>query len=326
MAPTRMERWLALSMHPGGDVVVVLTFHGKDDTLRCLESLASGSPEVGVVLVDNGSEDGVLAEAAARWDGITTIQTGANLGFAGGMNRGLDEALGHQPRSVTVLNNDTVVPPGAITRLADEAAGSACLVSPEVRYLADPEKIWFSGGTIDAATGLARHLSAEEVTAAKSPAGGSRSTQILAGCCLTASAQTWRRLAGFDDAYFLLFEDSDLSVRALSAGISLVVAQDVTILHQVSASFTGSHSYLGGYYYARNALNFSRSLGGRTVLRRLRLARRHLLAQVTGPMRRHDGREAARRLLVLGIAVRDHLSRRTGEAPRSLRERAATWA
>ena len=148
----------------GPDVVVVLSYHGRDDTLRCVESLVGGSPEAQVLVVDNGSDDGVLEAVRERWPQVATLQTGENLGFAGGMNRGLEWALVREASTVTVLNNDTIVPPGTIAALAQRALEGVA-VSPEVRYAADG-RVWFGGGTVDLQTGLARHLSDTEIARA----------------------------------------------------------------------------------------------------------------------------------------------------------------
>src|SRR4051812_38873188 len=145
----------------GPDVVVVLSYRGRSDTLDCVASLLDGNAEAQVVVVDNGSGDGVLEEIRRRWPDVETMQTGDNLGFAGGMNRGVEWALARDAASVTVLNNDTVVPPGVISALAARAREGVA-VSPEVRY-ASTGGIWFGGGVVDAQTGLARHLSGAEL-------------------------------------------------------------------------------------------------------------------------------------------------------------------
>ena len=114
----------------------------------------------------------------------------------------------------------------------------------------------------------------------------------MTGCCLTASAETWRELGGFDPWYFLNFEDSELSVRARRRGIDLVVLPQAVIHHRVSASFVGSAAQLGTYYYARNGLRFVGMVLGGDLATRARFARAHLLPQIVGAARRGAVREA----------------------------------
>lgn len=310
----------------GVDAVIVLSYFGVQDTEACVESLLSGSPEAVVLVIDNGSFDGVLERVAARWPQVATLQTGANLGFAGGMNRGICWALGAGADTITVLNNDTLVPPGAIAGLA-RVAQSGVAVSPEVRYADGTERVWFGGGVIDQPTSLARHLSDHEIV--DLPPGSEvplRSTEVLAGCCVTATAQTWRRVGLFDERYFLNFEDSDWSVRAGREGVGLVIDPRVVIYHRVSSSFTGSYSYLGMFYYTRNGLLFGSSRRRWDLATRLRFLRRHVLPVIGGDRRRRAWAEAGRHSLLLVAAVAAHLFHRYGRAPRSLENLAAHWS
>lgn len=310
----------------GPDVVVVLSYHGREDTERCVESLVDGSPGARVLVVDNGSFDGVLERVAERWPQVATLQTGTNLGFAGGMNRGVAWALRNRADTITVLNNDTLVSPGAIAALA-RIARAGVAVSPEVRYADGSERVWFGGGVVDGATSLARHLSEGELRALpSSAAGGFRRSEVLAGCCITATAGTWQRVGPFDERYFLMFEDSDWSLRATRAGIPLVVSTDVVIHHRVSASFTGSYSYLGLYYYARNGLLFGAGRRPWALRARVLFLRRHVVPVLGRDVREGNWREAVRRSLIAGIAVASHVVRRYGRAPRWLEALASSWS
>ena len=305
------------------DVVVVLSYHGREDTEACVDSLVTGSPEATVLVVDNGSHDGVLDSVGARWPGVHTLQNPENLGFAGGMNSGIRWALARDAGTVTVLNNDTVVPPGAIAALST-IARTGVAVSPEVRYMKRPGEVWFGGGTIDEDTGLARHLSEAE-TAAICLEDGLRPSETLAGCCVTARSGVWRTVGLFDERYFLNFEDSDWSVRAVRAGVPLVVDTRVHIEHKVSASFTGSYSYLGLFYYVRNALLFVRGTLGGSWSQVVRLLRRHVVPALVSHLREGERRELGRRLVVVGAAFVSYATGRLGRAPRWLERRAQGW-
>ena len=323
------------------DVVVVLNYHGAADTVSCVSSLVTGSPEARVLVVDNGSYDGALDEVRSRWPAVRTLQVADNLGFAGGMNVGLRWALdaltdpasgaaAHgraETDTVTVLNNDTVVPPGTIARLAQTARTGAA-VSPEVRYLAEPDRVWFGGGTVDPRTNLARHLTDEELAAVDRVAHDTalRQTDVLAGCCVTATVATWRRVGLFDERYFLIFEDSEWSLRAGEAGVPLVVDRDAVLGHRVSASFIREHSYLGLYYYTRNGLLFGRGRCGGSIVEAGRFLRHHVLPAVSTPLRRGERREGLRAALVLAHAVLDHARGRYGRVPGHLEQRARRWS
>ncbi|QAY69007.1 glycosyltransferase family 2 protein [Xylanimonas protaetiae] len=304
-------------------VVVVLSYQGRHDTLDCVASLVDGSPEHGVLVVDNGSDDGVLEAVAERWPAVDTLQNGTNLGFAGGMNRGVARALEHGADVVTVLNNDTVVDPGAMDVLAGRARAGAVAVSPLVHY-EDAERVWFGGGDVDPFDGLPRHLDDDGVARLRGPDPTlPYATDLLAGCCITASAATWRAVGGFDERFFLNFEDSEWSLRARRAGVRLEVAPAAVVRHAVSASFVGAYSYLGTFYYARNALLFSR-LTGNGLVRTARLVR-HRVVPGVGQAWRAGRAEGLRRALLLAMAVSAHAVRRYGRAPRWVERAAARW-
>ena len=303
-------------------VVVVLSFRGRADTLACLASLL-GVPHdfFSVLVVDNGSFDGVLDEASRRHPEVVTLQTGHNRGFAGGMNAGLRWAMDHGARTVTILNNDTVCTPSTLAALERCAAGGA-IVSPQVNYLMSPTSVWFAGGVVDADTALPRHLSEAELGSADGDE--CRPTETLAGCCLTARVDVWRRVGLFDERYFLLFEDADLSLRARRLNVPLLVCRRVDILHRVSASFTGEFSYLGLYFYARNGLLFAATTGA-SALVRWRFLRRHVVPVLGRDVRERRVADLGRHGLALAAALVDFSTGRFGEAPTWLQARAQTW-
>ena len=112
--------------------VVVLNYNGGDLTLECLRCvLRTDWPReaLEVVLVDNASEDGVVERTRRELPGVTVVDAGTNLGFAGGCNLGI-RMLGHADY-VVLLNNDATVSPGWLRPLvealeADRTVGAVC--------------------------------------------------------------------------------------------------------------------------------------------------------------------------------------------------------
>ncbi|MES9996758.1 glycosyltransferase [Desulfovibrio aminophilus] len=153
---------------------LVLNYGRWRETIRCAESLLASveSPER-LILCDNGSGDDSL-EALARWaeedsrrgglrrfsraqaeagalsgdERIVLIDTGANLGYAGGNNVGLRLGLASGAPHVWLLNNDTTVFPDAASALLDHmAARERCgLCGALTRYMDDPEVVQCLGG------------------------------------------------------------------------------------------------------------------------------------------------------------------------------------
>lgn len=304
--------------------VVILNYRGREDTLASISSLLQDPRPPTIYLVDNGSDDGVITAATARWEGIQAIPLPTNLGFSGGMNVGLRRALGDSCDVVTILNNDTVIPVGTMRRLST-LADNGLAISPVVRYLDPPRGIWFAGGVLDPLRGLPRHLRDEELPPIEDRQ-GLVSTSLLAGCCVTASAQTWVTAGLLDERFFLNFEDSEWSLRASRVGIELAICWDVEIYHRVSASFTREYSVLGYYYYARNGILFNKLTQDRPFVPLLRFLRYQALPPVKDSWEEGGIGALMRQVALLSAGILGVLTGRLGRAPARVERWANAWS
>jgi GT2 family glycosyltransferase len=237
-------------------VSVVLSWNGRDDTLRCLESLERLDwPHHSTVVVDNGSSDGTATAVTAAHPHVTVIDTGANLGFAAGNNVGIEAALGMGAEYVLLLNNDTVVAPDMVTRLVAEAdrrpdAGAFC---PLIYYLDDPECIWYAGARFDARRGHnGRHTGYGERDVGQYD----RVREIGRG---TGAAMLVRRAAIeqvglLDGELFLQVEDVEWSLRMRRAGWRIFFVPSGKVWHRVSTALGGECTPTAAYYEMRNTL------------------------------------------------------------------------
>lgn len=231
--------------------IVVLHYGDPGLTGNCLRSLTgSGVP---VYLVENCPEQ-VLDEAdmVSGLD-VRIIRTGANLGFAGGMNAGIRQALRDGARFIAIMNNDTQVEPGFtewIRKKIIACEGGKVCFSPLITD-ATGEKVWFGGGRISWVRAMAKHQS---MGAGVMPSGEIES-DFLTGCVFCFPGEAAENAGLMREDYFLYWEDIDWSVRLKKRGYRLMVFPEARIRHLGSAS-TGleSDSYL--YYYHRNQLMF----------------------------------------------------------------------
>lgn len=304
--------------------VVVLNYKGKEDTLACVGSIYDDPCRPEIYVVDNGSGDDVLDVVRERWPDVRVISLPENRGFSGGMNAGIVAALRDDCKVITILNNDTIIPQGALRELGAMVTSQNAL-SPVVRYLDRPDSIWFGGGVLDRDKGLPRHQSAKEIAAERKRGELLYDTEILAGCCVTAKASVWQRVGFFDERYFLNFEDSDWSVRAGRQGVKLQVASHVSILHRVSASFKAEYSYLGYYYYVRNGLFFSLRRAPFPATFAARFCRHQVAPSLWRPWREGDSRLSRRRAWLLGQAFLAIVTWRLGRARPTVETRARRW-
>ena len=228
-------------MIPGMDgiefSIILVNWNGARDTLRCLDSLNVESiPEIEVLVVDNGSEDDSVARIRASYAWVRLIETGENLGFAEGCNRGIDASRGNW---IFALNNDTVVQDGALDRLFSAAKASPPsigMLQPVLVFLDRPERIQSTGVDVSfKGTAVDRDLE-------KAVAETDIDSTVFA---VTAGAGLYRRsmldavrlsTGYFDRRHFMYWEDVDLGWRCRLAGFDARVVNDAFIHHAVQAS------------------------------------------------------------------------------------------
>jgi len=229
--------------------ILIVNYNGLCHLEECLDSLLAQSEQnFEVIIVDNASHDASVAFIRSNYPQVRLLLAPANLGFAGGNNFGLPHCLGSW---IFFLNNDTRLAPDCLAQLAlaarqSNAGALACLM---LDY-AHPEQIDSAGDAIYSAgpvwnyRGLSLH---DPLLVCK--------RSVTSAC---AGAAAFRRdvldvVGGFDEDFFLLFEDVDLSLRVRHAGYDIELAPGARVWHKGSASI-GRHSRTMVYYATRNLL------------------------------------------------------------------------
>lgn len=230
--------------------VVVLNWNGWRDTLACLASLQRlNYPNFGLIVVDNGSTDGSQSHIEAHIPGLKVLQTGANLGFGGGCNAGIRQALEQGADYIWLINSDTTVDANALTelvRLADAQVFVGAVGS--VLYEADqPDQIQlWGGGRVGLWRGLSRHQA--------SPA----PLDFVSGASMLLRREAIEQVGMFDtQTFFMYWEDSDLGFRLRQAGWQLAVAEKSRVWHKLSASL-GQGSRQLDVYFTQSGVRFLR--------------------------------------------------------------------
>jgi hypothetical protein len=197
--------------------------------------VADGLPLAQVVLVDNASADRSGDRLHARFPEARYVQTGANLGYAGGNNAGVREALAMGADWVLVLNNDTVTEPGMLHALvtAGESHSGAAAVAPKIVRFDDPTILWFDGGYFSRMRALGGHRG--EGTRDRIPdLRSAERVSCLTGCCLLLRSSA---IAAMDEVFradfFLYVEDTELCVRLARGGWELWYEPAARLRHKV---------------------------------------------------------------------------------------------
>jgi len=213
--------------------VVILNWNGKQDTLDCLQSLSHSD----IIVVDNGSEDDSVSEIQKHYPYIQIVQTGSNLGYAGGNNIGIQKALEQGAEAVLLLNNDTVVDPHCIQAFIKSATQN-----PEIGLwggyplrLYDPSHLDHLGGVWNAEKGDFDLIGLNEKRGFQTDT----PLDYVCGCSIFIRREVFEKIGLLEPKFFLFWEEADFSIRAKKAGFGIEVCYDALLHHKVSASFIG---------------------------------------------------------------------------------------
>ena len=245
-------------MTPQSSTAIIVVNYGSSDLLaRNLTRVHAEAPEVSVLVVDNYTSDAERDRvrtlcADNTW---TPIESPTNLGFGGGVNLGVRAASRAGASRFLLLNPDARLDGSSLRRLVAVVAEDPMTLAAPVIATTDG-RVWFDGSDLHLTSGRMRATRKRE-TGASAPV-----TAWLTGACLMISRELWDRVGGFDERYFLYWEDVDLSWRCREQGASLVVVRDASAVHDEGGTSqpTGgerARSDLYYYYNIRNRLLFA---------------------------------------------------------------------
>lgn len=222
--------------------VIIVNYNVKDYLLQCLRSIDAsvGGVQTEIIVVDNDSHDGSVAELKPLFPHVRWIALDENIGFGRANNVGLDHATG---RYVLYLNPDTIV--GADTlavmqRYLDEhprtGIAGCKVLNPDGSFqvacrrgLPTP---WVSFCKL---FGLQSLFPSSKLFAGYNltylPIDATYPVDALIGAFMIGRADILRSLGGFDPAFFMYGEDIDLCYRVQKAGYGVTYVHTTSIVH-----------------------------------------------------------------------------------------------
>ncbi|MBO0700697.1 MAG: glycosyltransferase family 2 protein [Zavarzinella sp.] len=216
---------------------IVIPSHRRADLLRvCLTSVHQYKhSRTQVIVVDDGSPDGVVSRVAGSFPGVEAVRHERALGFAAAANRGIAAATG---AVIELLNDDTQVTAGwadaALAALADPTvAAVAPLVLQGPRGDAVP--VIDSAGDDYNPGGFARKRGHGEALSARF----GDPCEVFGASASSAFywADVLRAVGGFPEDFGAYFEDVDLAWRIRRAGYRAVYEPRSVVWHRVGSSY-----------------------------------------------------------------------------------------
>lgn len=235
------------------DILCVVIHFGKEsDTNECLSSLA-GQDDLDIVVVDNDPLQ-VLSPRIVWPPQVQLFRSGGKMGFAEANNYGVSAARQPLHQFVLLLNNDTVIEPGAIAALRetfdDDTVGVA---GPAVPFYDTPDALWACGGSVSKWAVTIDGIGQLPTT----PIGD---VDYVPGAALMTRMSLWLDIGGLPTDYFLAFEEAHFALEAKKRGFRVVVNRTSRVLHKVGMSSDRQPMYY--YNTVRNRMRFGRYLFG----------------------------------------------------------------
>jgi GT2 family glycosyltransferase len=228
--------------------VVVVNWNGAADLPTCLAAVRAQTVAPSeVVVVDNNSTDG-SPELAEREPGVRLLRMADNLGFGGAIDRAAAATTGDP---LVVLNPDVELRPDWLAAVlaafaADDGLG---IVGGKLLY-PDGKTIQHAGGIVRRPLMLADHRRYRQPDDQSEQ--GPIDVDYVTGAAFAIRRAAFDAIGGFDEGFFLYFEETDLCERARRAGWRVRYLPSAVAIHAESA-VTGRESanYYRHYHYGR---------------------------------------------------------------------------
>jgi GT2 family glycosyltransferase len=221
--------------------VVVPNWNGKDKLKDCLDSLRAQTRKHQIIVVENGSIDGSLEYLQKNCLDVNIVINQKNLGFAGGVNSGIREAMEQGCQYVALFNNDALAEPKWLENLAQ------CLDANESAGIATCKLLTSNGQQLDSTGdyytvwGLPYPRGRGETETCKYD----RQPDVFgaSGGASLYRIKMLEQIGLFDEDFFAYYEDVDLSFRAQLAGWKVRYVPEAVVYHQIS----GTTSQIRGF-------------------------------------------------------------------------------
>lgn len=237
--------------------VILVNYNGKIYNNKCIASILQSTVKdrLQVVVVDNASTDDSLSDLKIHWgqnDQVAILEMDQNYGFSKANNEGIKWSVEHGIYKFLLLNNDTEVKENAIEEMLKVQRETKGIVVPKIYYADKPNIIWCAGGEFSTLIrkprqrGINRKDNGQYDKNCK--------CKFANGCCLLLSKETIDIIGLLDERFFLYYEDTEYSFRALEHKIPIWYCSAAVIYHKVNGSTEGNRKPSNVYYITRNWL------------------------------------------------------------------------
>jgi hypothetical protein len=243
-------------MTAGDTIIILVNWKLKQQTARCLDSLACLPEPHRILVVDNGSHDGSVEYFHAHYPQVSVLPLPENLGFGAACNRAIQSVWADRSWAyILLVNNDATLHPAALGHLLQAAQEhpQAGIFGPKMYYAAAPERLWYAGARRRWGVLAAADTGRGQVDRGQFD----QRTHIdfVFGAGMFIRRAVLETVGLFDERFFLYLEDLDLCLRAQKTGFGLRFVPQARLWHQVSASTEALPDWRK-YHQARSTVLF----------------------------------------------------------------------
>ena len=213
-------------------LVIIPNWNGVKSIGKCLSSLKCKASNI--LVIENGSIDGSLEFIKSSYPDIRLIINKENLGFAGGVNQGLDVAINENYKYAALLNNDAIANKDWLENLVNEMENNPSVGIATSKILSSDGSTIDSTGDLYTNWGLPFPRGRKE----KSSTIYDQDKEIFAasGGASIYRIDTLKEVGLFDEDFFAYYEDVDISFRAQLAGWKIQYVPSAIVFHQIGAT------------------------------------------------------------------------------------------
>jgi GT2 family glycosyltransferase len=230
-------------------LIIILNWNSPKDTRGCIESLL---PQLNnhqeILIVDNGSSDDSVVSLHKSFPKIKIIENPRNLGFQGGMNVGIREAISQHAEQVMLLNCDTIASPDMLATLLASCPKDADVISPGIYYASRKNVLCSTGGRINPI--LLETLHQKPIKDFQSPI----QFEFLPSHAWLIKTSIFSKVGLLDELFFpLYYDDLDFCLRLKQNSFRAYLIPGAKLYHNVSLSVGGRNSPKERFLMARNS-------------------------------------------------------------------------
>lgn len=255
-----------------GTATIILNWRSPADTIACVKHVMESEYNNNKIYIfDNESSEESYEILTSSLGRVVILRSPSNLGYTGGNNAAIRQALADGADYVWLLNSDAIVAPHTLASLVDyaESHPSVGIVSPIIYETPERTSVQYAVRTFDKRTGMYHDINEiEEAVEWQKNNGGAG---LVAGTAMLISRTAIERVGLLDDRYFAYWEDMDYSMRTIKCGLSTGTDFNSWIVHARKPAITKPHTY---YFSSRNYFLFARKFFSGTE--RLRAILYHL--------------------------------------------------